>query len=119
MCGKQLKLNWSREIEARLLRMTDRESEPGHWLFYGYQNEDGYGQFRVAGTLHYAHRVSYAIYKGAIPRGKEIGHASACPFENCINPECLSLVTSYQNRKEMWQRRHGKRYGGKAGALAL
>lgn len=70
----------------------------GCWEWNGFINQDGYGmlsaKFNGKLTLS-AHRYSYMIEKGEIPKGKQLDHL--CRNRKCVNPDHLEPVTNYEN----------------------
>lgn len=73
---------------------------------------NGYGQFSLNGRAAYAHRVSYEMAKGLIPKGMQIMHS--CDNRGCVNPAHLSLGTFDQNMADMTNKRrqaHGEKNG--------
>lgn len=65
----------------------------------------GYGQFVLCGTLHSAHRVSYIIHHGRIPKDLHILHS--CDNRKCVRPEHLRAGTNTENYLEkMAKKRH-------------
>lgn len=78
---------------ARFERLWEL-GEGGCWLWKNALNA-GYGAFSstVGGKAHIylAHRVSYTIHVGEIPRGLVIDHL--CEVKSCVNPEHLEAVT--------------------------
>lgn len=71
------------------------------WIFKGCKNakeDKGYGIVSHKGKTKLAHRLSYEIYKGEIPKGMYVLHN--CPIEDnrtCCNPDHLWLGTYKQN----------------------
>jgi|SRR5882724_8773276 len=67
----------------------------GCWIWVGQQTEAGYGNFRYRRKRNYAHRISYRIAKGPIPKDMEIDHL--CRVTSCVNPDHLEAVTHREN----------------------
>jgi len=65
------------------------------WLWTGCKNNCGYGQIRVNGQMHKAHRVSWILSGNTIPEGHIIRHK--CLNKNCVNPEHLETGTQAEN----------------------
>ncbi len=59
-----------------------------------------------------AHRMSYIIFNGKIPKGKNIMHS--CDNPACVNPDHLSVGTRIQNTQDMMNkgRNRGIEKGG-------
>jgi hypothetical protein len=70
--------------------------DSGCWVWLGARKAISYGHFRVdSEKTDYAHRVSYRIYKGAIPEGLVIDHL--CRKTLCVNPDHLEATTQLEN----------------------
>lgn len=65
------------------------------WLWTGVTNPDGYGKFKVAGKMVYAHRFAYELLVGPIPKGLQLDHL--CRVRHCVNVGHLEPVTSRTN----------------------
>lgn len=65
------------------------------WYWAGQIKPNGYGALWFDSKKVYAHRFSYEVYKGEIPRGLEIDHL--CNNRLCINPDHLEAVTHREN----------------------
>lgn len=66
----------------------------GCWLWIA-SVSSGYGYFQYAGKREPAHRVSYKLFRGSIPKGLQIDHL--CRVRRCVNPEHLEAVTVREN----------------------
>lgn len=66
------------------------------WLWSGSLTDGGYGKI---GHSKYrdalAHRIAYELFKGPIPKGKQLDHL--CRIRACVNPLHLEPVTLKQN----------------------
>ena len=57
------------------------------WIWNGYCLSNGYGRLSFAGKLQLAHRVSWLISRGDIPKGK--GFHGTCVLHKCDNRKCV------------------------------
>lgn len=78
---------------------VDKHKSTECWLWTGSKTKDGYGQFGGRRRRIYAHRFSWELHNGPIPRGMNILHE--CDRTNCINPDHLFLGTQADNVKDM------------------
>lgn len=85
-----------------------KKSAKGCWLWTGYHLPDtprckgGYGQTTYRGQRMAAHRASWLIHRGPIPRGKFVLHD--CPrgdSRDCVRPDHLWLGTHKENMADM------------------
>ena len=66
------------------------------WLWTSTRNpRNGYGSLSIAGLPQYAHRLSWALAHGSIPRGQWVLHS--CDVPHCVNPDHLFLGTQKEN----------------------
>ncbi len=68
------------------------------WLWIGHRQEYGYGKFRWQGEAVQAHRVSWELHRGHIPKGVQICHK--CDNPPCVNPDHLFLGTQSDNMQD-------------------
>lgn len=59
---------------------------------------DGYGQVYFCGKATRVHMVSFAIFHGEVPDGKEIMHS--CDNPPCFRPSHLSSGTKLDNKRD-------------------
>jgi len=74
------------------------EPMSGCWIWIGSCNPDGYGMINVSGKTDRAHRVSYRLFKGEIPKGICVCHS--CDKSYCCNPQHLFLGTHKENMED-------------------
>ena len=65
------------------------------WQWEAGKTKRGYGLFYLDGTMRYAHRISYEMHIGNIPKNLELDHL--CRFHGCLNPNHLEVVTHAEN----------------------
>lgn len=70
----------------------------GCWIWVGDTFVAGYGRLGVNGIQVLAHRLSWELHRGPIPRGLLVMHS--CDDPECVNPEHLSLGTDADNSRD-------------------
>lgn len=93
--------------KKNVLRFWEKSEQVGDCLeWLGFKNNDGYGIQRFRRKLMLAHRVSYILSKGDIPKGLCVLHK--CDNPCCVKPEHLWLGTHQDNMDDMDKK--GRRY---------
>lgn len=76
---------------ARYYKKIQPEPMSGCWLWSGAWSERGYGVVRKNKRLMFAHRLSYEMTNGKVPKGLELDHK--CRVKCCVRPDHLEAVT--------------------------
>lgn len=84
----------SQSHEERFWAKVDTSGEC--WTWTACLKSNGYGSFRLLGSMRLAHRVAYEMEVGPIPEGMQIDHK--CHNRACVRPEHLRLATHAQNQ---------------------
>jgi hypothetical protein len=90
------------KIKLRFLMKTKFNLKTDCWEWKASTHKSGYGHFWMNNKLHRAHRASYIIYKGNIPKNLLILHK--CDVKKCVNPEHLFLGTNKDNTNDMFKK---------------
>ena len=95
------------KLRDRLLRKSQMDPNGGCWLWGGYLL-NGYGRLDVEGKKQFAHRASYAAFKGDTG-GLSVLHK--CDVPACCNPDHLFLGDHNANMADMARKRRRKGNG--------
>lgn len=69
----------------------------GCWFWEGGLDKEGYGKFYCKNKTLKAHRYSYELIVGSIPKDLVIDHL--CRVRSCVNPDHMEVVTRVENIK--------------------
>ncbi len=69
-----------------------KDERSGCWIWNSYKNPSGYGQ---TSYNKLAHRISYEIHRGPIPKGMLVWHS--CDIPSCVNPDHLFVGSTQDN----------------------
>lgn len=109
--------NAKRKIIDPYTRFVEKiEITKNCWLWEGYKNNCGYGEFKVNNKMTKAHRFSWSYYYGEIPAGLYVLHS--CDNPGCVNPEHLFLGTPKDNAIDRQKKDRGYRPRGEKCAHA-
>jgi hypothetical protein len=65
------------------------------WLWTGVTDRKGYGKIYAHGKMQKAHRISYELFNGLIPREYDIDHL--CKNRKCVNPSHLQTLARQEH----------------------
>jgi Predicted transcriptional regulators len=85
-----------KDLETSFLYRVDKT--PSCWLWQGSLTALGYGRLHHDGTRRPAHRLSWELYRGTIPKELHVLHK--CDVRNCVNPTHLFLGTHLDNMRD-------------------
>jgi hypothetical protein len=83
------------DYKSKILSRHIPIPESGCWIWEGTTNSQGYGSITIKGKEKKAHRVSWELFNGPIPKGLLVLHK--CDTPACINPHHLFLGTHRDN----------------------
>ena len=85
-------------MESRFWSKVDKNNIKECWGWTASLNNKGYGQFYTGKTMMTAHRTSWMLTNGNIPKGLNVLHKCDNPL--CVNPEHLFLGTLSDNMQD-------------------
>lgn len=111
----------SRTLEESIVVFLSRVKKTKDcWNWSAAKNDVGYGQMYWLGVTTYAHRISWTLHKGQIPKGLFVLHR--CDNPACCNPDHLFLGTQQDNIsdcKSKGRMRNGDLHGEQCGSHKL
>ena len=82
-------------IAERIENKVEKVTESGCWIWTAHCNNMGYGMLGVGRNMKLAHRMTYELTYGQIPKGLDLDHL--CRVRCCVNPAHLEPVTRLEN----------------------
>jgi hypothetical protein len=108
-----------RTVAERFWAKVNKNTPSGCWEWTAYRNPAGYGVFGLShdkykgpSVLILAHRMSWTMANGPIPKGQYVLHR--CDNPSCVNPEHLWLGSIADNQQDM-SKKGRSRSGGPSG----
>jgi hypothetical protein len=85
------------ELKTNFWPFVDKD-DYSCWEWTGGKDSDGYGRVKYEGKRQQAHKLSYIIHFGEVPKGLIV--ARTCNNKLCVNPSHLELRTQSENSKK-------------------
>src|SRR3990167_8155110 len=89
----------------------------GCWLWTGTCYRGGYGNLKVNGRYTGAHRISYTLFHGHVPKNKQGLHK--CDNPKCVNPDHLFLGNPKINAVDRAEKGRGNRPAGEKNGRSI
>jgi hypothetical protein len=91
-------------VTSPIVPLADRfwekvKKSDGCWEWRGAKNKHGYGNLKYQGKYLGAHRVSWELTNGLLPKGVSVLHK--CDNPSCVRPDHLFLGDHGTNARDM------------------
>jgi hypothetical protein len=94
-----------KNVKTRFMEKVSSTNPSQCWTWIAGKNLTGYGQFWYKNKQVGAHRVSWILFRGPIPKGKYVLHS--CDNPSCVNPFHLFIGTAQDNTLDMLKKGRG------------
>lgn len=92
LCSRSCSASSAVPVYFRFLKYVDFSDWDGCWIWQGGKGKAGsthaYGRFSIGQKLFLAHRMSYSLFNGDIPKGE--GYHGICVLHRCDNHLCVN-----------------------------
>ena len=102
---EKVKLSYKERIKQKIINNVE-EDDNHCWLWQKGKTITGYGRISYGGGSHYAHRVSYQVFKNhalinsGVIKDDTVCVLHKCRNRNCVNPDHLYLGTQEDNARD-------------------
>ncbi len=108
-CSKKCMNEFRHTPLEELVKKSIEKQENGCWNWTSsIATKTGYGKLVFGGKDISAHRASYTVFKGEIPKGKHVCHT--CDNKKCVNPEHLWVGTAKENMQDKISKGRSPKY---------
>ena len=96
--GKNVGKGYKGTTIEKFFRKVNKKTDDDCWLWIAGLTSDNYGSFYFNKKHMKAHKVSFILHKGKVPKGLCVLHI--CDNPPCVNPKHLWLGTQIENIKD-------------------